>query len=80
MKFSLRDLFWLTLVAACCVMWWQDRTQLNRFKADQANEAERANQIARFYVQVYGSQNATNQVNTAPGLTVVPASAAGESD
>src|SRR5436190_13973205 len=46
MKFSIRDLLWLTLVAACAVSWWIDRsrlqTKLETVETQQRVEAELA--------------------------------------
>jgi hypothetical protein len=50
MKFSIRDLFWLMLLAACCVMWWLDRGRLSRLQEDVARrEAEERALTARLF-------------------------------
>ena len=50
MKFSIRDLFWLTLLSACCVLWWLDRGRLSRLQEDVArSEAEERARAARLY-------------------------------
>jgi len=33
MKFSIRDLIWLTVVVALVVVWWLDRSSLSRANA-----------------------------------------------
>ena len=40
MKFSIRDLFLVTVIVAVCVAWWLDRTQL-------AHELERSSKLDR---------------------------------
>jgi hypothetical protein len=43
MKFTIRDLLWLTLLAAVIVAWWLDRRTLAR----RIDELERTAEIAR---------------------------------
>jgi len=47
MKFSIRDLFWLTLVAAFAVLWWIDRGRLSRLQ----EQVERQEQQERLVLQ-----------------------------
>ena len=42
MRFTIRDLLWLTLLAAVLVAWWVDRARLAR----RIDELERASQQA----------------------------------
>jgi hypothetical protein len=44
MKFSIRDLFWLTLVAAFAILWWIDRGRLHRLQ-DEVQQREQQEQL-----------------------------------
>jgi hypothetical protein len=40
LQLSLRDLFWLVLVAACLCSWWLDRTRLIDAHSDQVEKLQ----------------------------------------
>jgi hypothetical protein len=52
MKSSIRDLFWLTLLASCCTLWWRDRVRLDRLQRQEAERQAQANQVMQFMIQM----------------------------
>jgi hypothetical protein len=40
MRFTIRDLLWLTLLAAVLVAWWVDRNQSNKRAANRRRETQ----------------------------------------
>jgi hypothetical protein len=91
MKFHLRDLFWLILVAAFCTLWLRDRYQLNKLAEAQARAAAAERQVLQFMlqsqVQNFGPPSPNPPPNFAPNFvpapppvlsTELPASGAGE--
>jgi|GEM_PF-4129763 len=52
MKFHLRDLFWLVLVAAFCSLWLRDRMRLNELAEEQARAAANERQAIQFMYQL----------------------------
>ena len=57
MKFSIRDLLWLTVVVALALTWWLDRRELQRRCEKEASEAamaalDREVRMARLQVEL----------------------------
>jgi hypothetical protein len=62
MKFSIRDLLWLTVVVALALTWWLDRRELRRRYEKEASDAAmealaREVQVARAQIELATLKN-----------------------
>jgi hypothetical protein len=76
MKFSIRDVLWLTVVVALAVCWALDRAALHRAELRARMEAERAMvhaELARAQAQLAEFARAQTEVlRASEGASVVP--------
>jgi hypothetical protein len=57
LRFSIRDLLWLTALVAVCIVWWLDRSQL-RFRLTMAEDAN--------HLEYEGSLSTYERLQTQP--------------
>lgn len=50
-KFQIRDLFWLMVVVACCLLWWREHAEVIQWRAQSEQEAARARAMMDFLNQ-----------------------------
>lgn len=60
-RFTIRDLFWLTVVVALLAAWWLDRNSLRRESALQLRAAEAERKKAQLELYEVNIQNLRNQ-------------------